>query len=397
MKRYHKKTLSVLLRLLLVMSLLFSIAAHPVSAATVNLLGVMDAHAYKNDAISPDTVLPYRIYLPDALSPYFPAGADNASLTEGDGEDDNGDAAAQPTDTAAADIPGDTAYGLLIWLHDEDCRGDDNVAQISDDAKNGLINTFLSDSARAKDTIVLAPQCPAGMTWTDDGYVMLSLLIDLVRNQLTQLPIDANRILIAGISMGAEAGYELIEMQAAAGTLPIAAAYLVAGTTDNTVADEEAASVYKNTEIYAFLSENDTVTPPDSVRSLADTLNGTYGCTFRYAVYPEVGHEIWHQAFAEQDLLNAFLSVNAPAEEVPETTDTAEAETTADTEAVTEAETAAAVTTERSEETEAVNGPLSIAGFTITPDIIAYVILSAACILAFILLLWGLIKNNRVR
>ncbi|MGM9625285.1 MAG: hypothetical protein ACI3XM_06210 [Eubacteriales bacterium] len=395
MKRYHKKTLSVLLRLLLVMSLLFSIAAHPVSAAAVNLLGVMDAHAYKNDAVAADTVLPYRIYLPDALSPYFPAGADNASPTEedGEGEDENDAAAAQP----AADIPGDTAYGLLIWLHDEDCRGDDNVAQISDDAKNGLIYAFLTDSARAKDTIVLAPQCPAGTTWTDNGNALLALLIDLVRNQLTQLPIDANRILIAGISMGAEAGYELIAMQADAGALPIAAAYLVAGTTDNTVTDEEAASVYKNTEIYAFLSENDTVTPPDSVRSLVDTLNGTYGCTFRYAVYPEVGHEIWHQAFAEQDLMNAFLSVNAPADAVPETTDIAETETTADTEAETDAETAAPVTTERPEETEAVNGPLSIAGFTITPDIIAYVILSAACILAFILLLWGLVKNNRVR
>ena len=377
------------------------VTAMPVTAA-VDLRGIMDAHAYQNTAISETAYLPYRIYLPDAIAAAFPKSADNvvwdipadenADETPAEAED----AVTEPVEDAPAiEIPRDREYGLLIWLHDEDLCGDDNVSQISNEEKNGLMNAFLAGNTAA-DYIILAPQCPIGTTWTANNNLYLSLLLDLVKNHIMQLPIDQNRILIGGISMGATAGYELIEMQVDAGMIPISAAYLVAGTTDFTVSSDLEAKVFETTKVYAFLSENDTVTPPDSVRNLADLVNTKYENVqdFTYAVYPELGHEIWHQAFAEQALMSAFLATNAPAEE-PEPVETETEPVDTDAPAVIEPVDTAPVETEPV--TDEVQTPPSIGGVEITSGMIAYIIMAAACILSVVMLIMGLVKNNKVR
>lgn len=390
------------LPLLFALILMMVVTALPVSAA-VDLRGVMDAHAYQNTAISETAILQYRVYLPDAIAAAFPKSADNvvwdipadenADETPAEGED----AVTEPVEDAPAiEIPRDREYGLLIWLHDEDLSGDDNVSQISNEAKNGLMNAFLTGT-NASEYIILAPQCPRGTTWTENGNLYLNLLLDLVKNHVMQLPIDENRILIGGISMGATAGYELIEMQVDAGMIPISAAYLVAGTTDFAVGSDLEAKVFETTKVYAFLSENDTVTPPDSVRNLADLVNTKYENVqdFTYAVYPELGHEIWHQAFAEQALMDAFLATNAPVEEpepapVESETEPVDTDIPVDDPIVT-----APVETEPV--TDEVQTPPSIAGVEITSEMIAYVILAAAGIISVVLLITGLVKNNKVR
>ena len=387
------------LPLLFVLISMLIVTAMPVTAA-VDLRGIMDAHAYKNTAISETAVLPYRIYLPDAIAAGFPASADNAVVIEEkpveavEGTEDAAEDAPAVT-PPAIEIPRDREYGLLIWLHDEDQCGDDNVSQISNEEKNGLMNAFLAGNAAA-DYIILAPQCPTGTTWTANNNLYLNLLLDLVKNHIMQLPIDQNRILIGGISMGATAGYELIEMQVDAGMIPISAAYLVAGTTDFTITNDLEAKVFETTKVYAFLSENDTVTPPDSVRNLADHINTKYENVqdFTYAVYPELGHEIWHQAFAEQALMSAFLATNAPAQE-PEPVETETEPVETDAPAVIEPVDTAPVETEPV--TDEVQTPPSIGGVEITSGMIAYIIMAAACILSVVMLIMGLVKNNKVR
>ena len=391
------------LPLIFVLISMLIVTAMPIMAA-VDLRGVMDAHAYQNTAISETAVLPYRIYLPDAIAAVFPKSADNVVVDEAPVDEDavpaeDGDTAVEPApDTPAIEIPRDKEYGLLIWLHDEDLCGDDNVSHISNDAKNGLISAFLTSGTYAADYIILAPQCPRGAAWTDNDNLYLNLLLDLVKNHIMQLPIDENRILLGGISMGATAGYELIGMQVDDGMIPISAAYLIAGTTDFTVNNDLEAKVFETTKVYAFLSENDTVTPPDSVRNLADKVNTGYEHVqdFTYAVYPELGHEIWHQAFAEQALMEAFLATNAPAADVPAVpveTEPISSETLPDVIddpiVTTPIETAPV--------TDEVQNPPSIAGLEISTEIISYSIMAAAGILSVVLLITGLVKNNKVR
>ena len=376
-----RKLLPILLSMLLFLPLM------AVSAYTaVDLRGVMDAHAYKNETISENAVLPYRIYLPDAIAAGFPPAADNAEQNEDAVDTD----AIQPP---AIEIPRDRTYGLLIWLHDEDCRGTDNTAHISDDAKNGLMNAILSDPEYSSDYIIIAPQCPRDTTWTANDNLYLRLLADLINTHIRTLPVDVDRIVLGGISMGATAAYRLITMQGSDTTIPISAAYLVAGETDYTVETEEDASVFSATKVYAFLSENDTVTPPDSVKALADKIN-SYDFTedFTYAIYPEVGHEVWHQAFSEQALLEAFLKTNAADEPptsdtVPDDSETVAPDTNTDDGTSTD---------EMTTQTDAVDTP-GENGFTISPSIIAYVMLAVSCLIAVVLLLGGLLKNNKVR
>ncbi|MBQ3065961.1 MAG: hypothetical protein IJC98_06970 [Clostridia bacterium] len=359
------------------------------NAAAVNLLNVMDSHAYKNTDISADAILPYRIYLPDAIAALFPQGADNAADT-----DDSTGSENAPDDTPT--VPEDKKYGLLIWLHDEDLRGDDCVTHIADDNKNGLMSTFLSNSEYNNDFIILAPQCPADATWTGNDGLYLDLLIDLVTKHILTLPIDTSRILIGGLSMGASAGYELIAMQNEEGMFPIAAAYLLAGTTSITIENAKDASVFENTRIFAFLSENDPVTPADSVRSLSDLLITDYQCPITYVVYPELGHEIWHQAFAEQNLLESFMSVNAPSVDEPNTEEIPDGTTPPDTTAAnTEKQPVQSDDTTGSENSDT-SAP-SIAGIPITTNMIAGFIVVIASLLAAILLLSGLYRSSRTR
>ncbi len=386
------------LPLLFVLISMLIVTAMPVAAA-VDLRGVMDAYMYQNPAISETAILPYRVYLPDAIAAAFPKSADNVVVADPDAAPAEGEGAdPAPADPPPAiEIPRDREYGLLIWLHDEDLRGDDNASHIADEAKNGLLNAFLSGS-NASDYIILAPQCPKGSTWVDNDMLYLQLLLDLVKNHVMQLPIDADRILIGGISMGATAGYELIEMQVDAGMIPISAAYLVAGTTDFTIGSDLEAKVFERTKVYAFLSENDTVTPPDSVRALADLVNTRYEDVqdFTYAVYPELGHEIWHQAFAEQALMDAFLATNAPAPEVP----TVPVETEpvpVETDAPVIDEPIETVPAETDAVTDEVQSPLTVAGIEITSAMIAYFIMAAAGIISVVVLITGLVKNNKVR
>jgi predicted esterase len=386
------------LPLLFVLISMLIVTAMPVAAA-VDLRGVMDAYMYQNPAISETAILPYRVYLPDAIAAAFPKSADNVVVADPDAAPAEGEGAdpAPVEPPPAIEIPRDREYGLLIWLHDEDLRGDDNASHIADDAKNGLMNAFLSGSL-STDYIILAPQCPRGTTWTENNNLYLSLLLDLVQNHIMQLPIDQNRILIGGISMGATAGYELIGLQVNDGMIPISAAYLVAGTTDFTITNDLEAKVFERTKVYAFLSENDTVTPPDSVRALADLVNTKYEDiqAFTYAVYPELGHEIWHQAFAEQALMDAFLATNAPAPEVP----TVPVETEplpVETDAPVTDEPIETAPVETDAVTDEVQSPLTVAGIEITSAMIAYVILAAAGIISVVLLITGLVKNNKVR
>ena len=398
-----KARMNRVLPLIFVLVLMLTVTVLPVSAA-IDLRGVMDAHAYQNTAISETAILPYRVYLPDAIAAAFPKSADNVVPVEDEAPVDP-DAPVDedaPTEDAPADdapvieIPQDRKYGLLLWLHDEDLCGDDNVSHIANDAKNGLMNAFLTGN-NASEYIILAPQCPKGTTWMANHNLYLSLLLDLVQNHIMQLPIDQNRILIGGISMGATAGYELIGLQVNDGMIPISAAYLVAGTTDFTITNDLEAKVFETTKVYAFLSENDTVTPPDSVRALADLVNTKYENVqdFTYAVYPELGHEIWHQAFAEQALMDAFLATNAFVEE-PEPTPVESETEPVDTDVpVDDPIVTAPVETEPV--TDEVQTPPTIAGVEITSEMIAYTIMAAAGIIAVVLLITGLVKNNKVR
>ncbi|MCQ2431214.1 MAG: dienelactone hydrolase family protein [Clostridia bacterium] len=351
------------------------------SVSAVDLRGVMDAMQYpENPAADAETpALLYRIYLPASVEKHI----ETIEATE------ETPAARNTTYTAPA---GET-YGLLLWLHDEDLRGDDNTAHIADDLKNGLINAFLNNAERSGQYIIIAPQCPAGTKWTDQNGALLDQITAFVTDFCAKNPIiDTGRILVGGISMGAEAGYAMIAKQGTAGALPFAAAFLVSGTCGDNW--EQNKSAFQKTDIYAFVSDSDNLYSDEKVVSMAEAVNADGGHV-SIARYADMGHEIWGQAFLEDAYIKQFMDTNAPAPK-PVETEPVETEPVETEPAVTEAP--APVETEAPAETEAQENPQkipSLGGIEITPALIAYVILAAACVIAVIMLISGLTKHNR--
>ena len=146
-----KARMNRVLPLIFVLVLMLTVTALPVSAA-IDLRGVREALAYQNTASSEPARLPYRVYLPDAIAAAFPKSADNVVPVEDEApvdpdapvDEDAPTEDAPAIETPVIEIPQDRKYGLLLWLHDEDLCGDDNVSHIANDAKNGLMNAFLT-------------------------------------------------------------------------------------------------------------------------------------------------------------------------------------------------------------------------------------------------------------
>ena len=358
--------------LLLVTSLLF---AFPASA--VDLLGVMTAEVFA-ETEGEENTLRYRIYSPQTLS-------------------------AQAAENGC---------GILVYLHDEDCRGDDNVDHISDSAKTALLSAVLNDDTLNQSMLILAPQCPSDSGWTSDNGKQLDLVSDLVRALCGNMKIDASRIGIVGVSDGASGAYALLARQNDADAVVFSAAFLAAGT----CIDPDAVEAYAKTKIFAVTSDDDPVTPSRSVDQFIASMDGRDSVV--YSRYTGAGHEVWVHAFTDETLVSPFLTALKPAETpVEESPDAAEVPSGADpagTEAPAQAENGEAPVEAPSQNapdggtgTQSTSGAADgndapgkaaslpkIGNTEVTAPFVASVLLITACVLAAVFLFTGLFKNN---
>ena len=112
-------------------------------------------------------------------------------------------------------------YPLVIFLHGSGERGNDNEAQL----KWGVMNFATDQNMTLHPAIVIAPQCPEPMSWSnvkrgkDNDDIALqpepskpmALVIGLIRRLIKTMPVDTNRIYITGLSMGGLGTYDAIE------------------------------------------------------------------------------------------------------------------------------------------------------------------------------------------
>src|SRR5271170_2878026 len=108
-------------------------------------------------------------------------------------------------------------YPLVIFLHGSGERGHDNEAQL----KWGVMNFATDQNMVIHPALVIAPQCPEKMGWSNfsRGDMKLQstpskpmqLLIELIHKLIKTMPVDSNRIYITGLSMGGFGTYDAIE------------------------------------------------------------------------------------------------------------------------------------------------------------------------------------------
>ena len=94
-------------------------------------------------------------------------------------------------------------YPLLIFLHGNSVQGDDNEKHL-----HVVKYAFLSPYSPVYDSIVVVPQCPEGLWWSEqDGTI--DLLCDLMDYINERYSTDSTRQYVSGISMGGTGSWHM--------------------------------------------------------------------------------------------------------------------------------------------------------------------------------------------
>ncbi|MDZ4680050.1 MAG: prolyl oligopeptidase family serine peptidase [Saprospiraceae bacterium] len=189
-------------------------------------------------------------------------------------------------------------FPLVVFLHGSGERGNDNEAQL----KWGVMNFASDENMKQYPAIVIAPQCPAGISWSnfsggDNRELLLQpaaakpmeLLVELVKKAAKTLPIDTSRIYITGLSMG---GFGTFDAIARHPNLFAAAVPVCGG------GDVSKAPTISHIPIWIFTGAEDGAVNPGFSFEMVGALTKA-GAHPGFTQYPEVGHFSWIGAYSD--------------------------------------------------------------------------------------------------
>lgn len=179
----------------------------------------------------------------------------------------------------------DRKWPLLIFLHGSGERGDD-LAMVKVHGPPREI-----EAGRTLPFILVSPQVPANGSWDID-------LLDAILDELLEnLPVDAERVYLTGLSMGGHATWTW----AAQRPERFAAIAPVCGS-----GHLYRACQLRTVPVWAFHGDRDDVVP--SVQSVA-MVKAVQDCggDARLTLYPDVGHDAWSETYANPGLYEWLL------------------------------------------------------------------------------------------
>jgi predicted peptidase len=194
-------------------------------------------------------------------------------------------------------------YPLVIFLHGSGERGNDNEAQL----KWGVQNFATDQNMFLYPALVIAPQCPAGQSWSNfsenektkelrllpNASRPLELVVELIKQLVKTLPVDTSCIYITGLSMG---GYGTFDAIARYPNL-FAAALPVCGGGDAT----KASTIAHIPTWIVHGADDPAVSPLYALQMLTALTNA--GARPGFTQYPEVGHFSWIGAYSDPLIL----------------------------------------------------------------------------------------------
>jgi len=193
-------------------------------------------------------------------------------------------------------------YPLVLFLHGSGERGRDNARQLIWGA-----GTFIDKkNRRCYPAYVVAPQCPEGERWVEVHWALerhempeqpsrnMRLVMELLEELQRDLPVDARRLYVTGLSMGGYGTWDLISRMPDS----FAAAVPVCGG-----GDEKQAEKLRDIPVWVFHGADDTTVPPERSRNMVQAIKNAGGTKIRYTEYPDVGHGSWKPAYANPEFL----------------------------------------------------------------------------------------------
>lgn len=180
------------------------------------------------------------------------------------------DAVAKPT----------AGWPLVFFLHGSGERGRD-LARVKIHGPGKY-----AAAGRRFPFVLVAPQVPEGMAWDSDALEALRA------NLVARLPVDPDRVLMTGLSMGGYGtwNYAVDYPDTLAAIAPICGA-----------GDSDRAERIRHLPVWAFHGALDTAVPIAGDQEMVDALKAVGG-KVRFTVYPDVGHNAWDRAYADPAL-----------------------------------------------------------------------------------------------
>lgn len=186
--------------------------------------------------------------------------------------------------------PSPAGAPLLLFLHGGRDRGSNELDLLLRWAPPKLV----AESADLPFHFV-APQIPVDTTWTDHGAALLGLVDELV----SHAGIDADRVVLAGFSLGAAGAWQIASQH------PERFAGLVA--VSGRVGDDVNLAALKATPAWVFHGGRDDKLPSTDVERAVAQLR-VRGASVNYTLYPHGDHFIADQAFTDAGLQPWLLS-----------------------------------------------------------------------------------------
>ncbi len=176
-------------------------------------------------------------------------------------------------------------WPLVIFLHGSGERGT-NLALVK---RHGIPR--LIHEGKQFPFVVVAPQCPPSEWWSLDA---LDALYDEV---LAKLPVDPDRVILTGLSMGAYAtwGLALRHPQRFAAVAPVCGG-----------GNAKQAKRLRDVPVWTFHGARDDAVPLAETEAMVTALQ-KHGANVRFTVYPDLGHDSWSRAYATAELYEWML------------------------------------------------------------------------------------------
>lgn len=202
-------------------------------------------------------------------------------------------------------------YPLVLFLHGAGERGTDNEKQLV----HGVREFVKPENREKYPCFLVAPQCPdaaqwVSVPWDADAHDMpaepsrpLRLALALVDALQREYSIDADRLLITGLSMGGYGTWDAISRHPD----KFAAAVPVCGGGDLAQAQRIA-----QVPLWAFHGADDTVVKPQRSRGMIAAVKEAGGQP-KYSELAGVGHDSWNPAYASDEMMAWLFAQKRPA------------------------------------------------------------------------------------
>lgn len=181
-------------------------------------------------------------------------------------------------------------YPLLIFLHGAGERGNDlSLLKCHSIPK-------ICDQNVQYEAIIISPQCKENTTWNSNA----AQVIAFIRDMMKKYNVDENAISITGISMG---GFGTWQVIMDCPTLFAAAAPICGGGLA-----WRAKNTLLNLPIRIYHGEADTVVDVFYSKDIYRVLKENKAKDVQLFLYPNVGHDVWVQAYEETNLIHWLIS-----------------------------------------------------------------------------------------